>query len=190
AKHDRPQLLNGIAEADEMFLLESQKGAKKLDRPARKRGGRAGKRGISRELDCILVARDRGGQTIDAVVGRGALTAAHLARHLLPRLDRQVLLVSDGHAAYRAFARQHGIAHQAVDLRAGVRVRRSAAGAIHVQNVNAYHSRFRQWLSRFRGVASRYLSNYLGWHWALDGNRITSAAQLLRIAIGIIHSQR
>ncbi|MEX5749100.1 IS1595 family transposase, partial [Massilia sp. X63] len=115
AKHDRPQLLNGIAEADEMFLLESQKGAKKLDRPARKRGGRAGRRGISRELDCILVARDRGGQTIDAVVGRGALKAAHLARHLLPRLDRQVLLVSDGHAAYRAFARQHGIAHQAVD---------------------------------------------------------------------------
>ncbi|MEX5744386.1 IS1595 family transposase [Massilia sp. X63] len=190
AKHDRPQLLNGIAEADEMFLLESQKGAKKLDRPARKRGGRAGKRGISRELDCILVARDRGGQTIDAVVGRGALTAAHLARHLLPRLDRQVLLVSDGHAAYRAFARQHGIAHQAVDLRAGIRLRRSAAGAIHVQNVNAYHSRFRQWLSRFRGVASRYLPNYLGWRWALDGNRITSAEQLLRIAIGVIHSQR
>ncbi|MEX5748237.1 IS1595 family transposase [Massilia sp. X63] len=190
AKHDRPQLLNGIAEADEMFLLESQKGAKKLDRPARKRGGRAGKRGISRELDCILVARDRGGQTIDAVVGRGALTAAHLARHLLPRLDRQVLLVSDGHAAYRAFARQHGIAHQAVDLHAGVRVRRSAAGAIHVQNVNAYHSRFRQWLSRFRGVASRYLPNYLGWRWALDGNRITSAEQLLRIAIGVIHSRR
>jgi hypothetical protein len=124
------------------------------------------------------------------VVGRGALTAAHLARHLLPRLDRQVLLVSDGHAAYRAFARQHGIAHQAVDLRAGVRVRRSTAGAIHVQNVNAYHSRFRQWLSRFRGVASRYLPNYLGWRWALDGNRITSAEQLLRIAIGVIHSQR
>jgi hypothetical protein len=130
------------------------------------------------------------GQTIDAVVGRGALTAAHLARHLPPRLDRHVLLVTDGHAAYRAFARQHGIAHEAVDLRAAIRVRRGAAGAIHVQNVNAYHSRFRQWLRRFRGVASRYLPNYLGWRWALDGNRIASAEQLLRIAIGLIHSQR
>ncbi|MEX5748620.1 IS1595 family transposase, partial [Massilia sp. X63] len=39
-------------------------------------------------------------------------------------------------------------------------------------------------------VASRYLPNYLGWRWALDGNRITSAEQLLRIAIGVIHSQR
>jgi hypothetical protein len=110
------------------------------------------------ELDCILVARDRRGQTADAVVGRGALTAAQLVRHLLPRLDRQALLVSDGHGAYRRFAHQYGIAHQAVNLRAGVRVRRAVAGvagAIHVQNVNAYHGRFRQWLSRFRGVASR-----------------------------------
>ena len=46
----------------------------------------------------------------------------------------------------------------------------------------------KQWLSRFRGVASRYLPNYLGWRWALDGDRITSAEQLLRIAIRAIHS--
>ncbi len=189
-RHAQPTRLGGIAEADEMFILESQKGARKLDRPARRRGGRAGKRGISRELDCILVARDRSGQTVDAVVGRGALTAAQLERHLLPRLDRQVLLVSDAHAAYRSFARRHGIAHEAVNLRAGVRVRRGLAGAIHVQNVNAYHQRFRQWLSRFRGVASRYLPNYLGWRRMLDGGVVTTVEQLLRMAIGVIHSQR
>jgi hypothetical protein len=42
-------------------------------------------------------------------------------------------------------------------------------GALHIQNVNAYHSRFKEWLRRFHGVASHYLSNYLGWRWALDG---------------------
>jgi transposase-like protein len=41
ARHDRPERLAGIAEADELFLLESQKGSRKLDRPARRRGGRA-----------------------------------------------------------------------------------------------------------------------------------------------------
>ena len=56
-KDDRPQRLCGIVEADEMFMRESQKGSRQLDRPARKRGGAAGRRGISRELDCILVAR-------------------------------------------------------------------------------------------------------------------------------------
>jgi len=186
-KLDRPQCLTGIVEADEMFLLESQKGSRKLDRPPRKRGGRARRRGISRELDCILVARDRSGQTIDAVTGRGALTVAQLTQHLLPKLDPQGLLVSDANAAYRAFAGKHRIAHQAVNLRAGQRVRLSAAGVIHVQNVNAYHQRFRQWLAPFRGVASRYLPNYLGWRWALDMGRIATVEQLFSIAVKLIH---
>jgi hypothetical protein len=140
--------------------------------------------------DCILVARDRGGQTIDAVTGRGALGKRQLEQHLLPFLERHVLLITDAHAAYRAFARIHGIAHEAVNLRAGIRARSSGAGAIHVQNVNAYHSRLRAWLAPFRGVASRYLPNYLGWRRALDGGKVTSADQLLGLAIGPIHSQR
>ena len=99
ARFDRPHSLTGIVEADETFLLESQKGSRKLDRPARRRGGRASKRGVSNELDCILVARDRHGNTIDAVTGRGALTAAQLERDLLPKLDRQALLATDSNAA-------------------------------------------------------------------------------------------
>lgn len=189
-KDDRPAQLQGIVEADETFLLESQKGARKLDRTPRKRGGKAALRGISKHLDCILVARDRGGQTIDAVTGRGALKASHLVRHLLPKLAPQALLVTDGNAAYRAFARDHGIAHQAINLQAGRRVRSSVEGAIHVQNVNAYHRRFKEWLARFHGVASRRLPNYLGWFWALDGGRVTSIEHLLRIATGVIHSLR
>ncbi|MEM8514857.1 transposase-like protein [Massilia sp. MP_M2] len=186
-KLDRPASLNGIVEADETFLLESQKGSRTLDRPARRRGGRATRRGISRKLDCILVARDRNGRTLDAVTGRGALKAAQLERDLLPRLDPQALLVSDSNAAYRAFARKHKIAHETINLRAGVRVKRGLAGAIHVQNVNAYHARFKAWLLGFRGVASRYLSNYLGWRWALDGGRVTSPEQLMRIATSVIN---
>jgi len=189
-KDGRPAALQGIVEADEMFILESQKGSRKLDRPARRRGGAASRRGISRELDCILVARDRSGQTVDAVPGRGALTKARLERHLLPFLDRQVLLVTDANAAYRAFARAHGIAHQAVNLDAGVRVRQAARGAIHVQNVNAYHRRLRDWLAPFHGVASRYLPNYLGWRRILDGGKLTSSEQLFGLAIGLIHSKR
>ncbi|WP_442920761.1 IS1595 family transposase, partial [Massilia sp. DD77] len=83
-KHDRPERLAGIAEADELFLLESQKGSRKLDRPARRRGGVAATRGISREHVCVLVARDRTGGTHDFITGRGALTKDQLHRHLLP----------------------------------------------------------------------------------------------------------
>ena len=184
SKHDRPERLAGIAEADEMFLLESQKGSRTLDRPARRRGGVAATRGITHEHVCILVARDRTGQTLDFVTGRAAVTKQQLHRHLAPRLDPDVLLVTDAHAAYRAFAREAGIAHACVNLRRGGRVR----GAVHVQHVNAYHQRFRQWLARFYGVASRYLPNYLGWRWALDGQRIATPERLLRAALGIFHT--
>ena len=111
---------------------------------------------------------------------------------LLPtvKLDRtvdvieDVLLVTDAHAAYRQFAREAGITHEAVNLQAGIRVR----GALHVQNVNAYHSRLRGWLQPFRGVASRYLANYLGWRWALDGSRVKTPDALLRAAVGMFHT--
>jgi hypothetical protein len=164
-----------------MYLLESEKGSRHLQRPARKRGGVASKRGISGEQVCILVARDRTGQTLNFVPGKGPVTADQLHVCLLPVIDRDVLLVTDDHAAYRAFARTAGISHETVDLRAGVRVK----GAVHVQNVNAYHARLRQWLAPFHGVASRYLSNYLGWRWVLDTRRIVSAEAMLNAAVGV-----
>jgi transposase-like protein len=180
AKTDRPHRLHGIAEADELYLLESEKGARQMTRPPRRRGGHARQRGISNEQVCILVARDRTGQTLDFVTGKGALTKAQLHHCLLPMIDKDVLLVTDGHRAYRAFAREAGISHRAVNLRAGIRVQ----GAAHVQNVNAYHSRLRQWLGPFHGVATRYLPNYLGWRWILDAGRIRSPETLLKATLG------
>ena len=184
SKMDRANRLQGIAEADELYLLESEKGSRSLARPPRHRGGAAAKRGTSAEQVCVLVARDRSGQTLDFVTGRGPVTKAQLKRCLPPVLDKDVLLVSDSNAAYRYFALEEGITHRAINLRAGVRV----DGAIHVQNVNAYHSRFRGWLRHFNGVATRYLSNDLGWRWAIDGKRIDSPDVLLRAAMGVFHT--
>jgi hypothetical protein len=59
-------------------------------------------------------------------------------------------------------------------------------GPWHIQNVNAYHNRFKGWLQRFKGVATSYLPNYLGWFRALDRN-VQSGAKpipLLALAIG------
>ena len=187
-KDDRPACLTGIAEADETFLLESQKGARVMQRPARKRGGKASKRGISHEQVCILVTRDRSGQTRDFVTGTGAVTKAQLHQHLPAILAPDALLVTDANQAYRAFAKEAGVAHDFVNVSTGQRVIRQASGAIHVQNVNAYHSRFHGWLRGFNGVATRYLSNYLGWRWAIDQERIHSPETLLKAAIGVFTS--
>ena len=53
--------------------------------------------------------------------------------------------------------------------------RRASAGKadtraphLHINNVNAYHGRLKQWLNRFNGVATKNLPNYLGWRRALE----------------------
>ena len=38
----------------------------------------------------------------------------------------------------------------------------------HINNVNAYHSRLKEWLRRFHGVSTKNLPNYLGWRRALE----------------------
>jgi transposase-like protein len=178
AARERPASLCAIVEADETYRLESQKGSRSLARPPRRRGVVARRRGIHRDHDCLLVARDRSGQTLDFHTGRGPVTAAQLHACLRPLLPADVLLISDAAAAYRTFAAQARITHEAVNLRAGVRAR----GAIHIQNVNAWHSRFKSWLIRFRGVASRYLINYSGWQRMLDARRLSTPADLLGAA--------
>ena len=179
AMRDRPASLSGIVEADETYRLESQKGSRHLTRKARKRGGVARRRGINREHDCLLFARDRTGRALDFHPGRGQVTAAQLHACLRPVLPADVLLISDAAASYRRFAGEAGITHETVNATAGIRAR----GAIHIQNVNAWHSRFKSWLVRFRGVASRYLINYSGWQRLLDARQLATPAALLRVAV-------
>jgi len=179
-KTARAATLQGITEADETYFLESRKGCRKLQRPARRRGSKARSAGLSNDLVCVLVARDRAGQTLDWVMGRGQMTKAALAGALQPVLAKDALLVSDGNRTYCGFAQDAHLAHEAVNLSAGERVN----GAIHVQNVNAYHGRLKQWLHRFHGVATAYLDNYLGWFRALDSHHGDSGQAVLAMALG------
>lgn len=175
AASKRPERLDGTVEADETYILESQKGSRHLDRPPRRRGGVARRRGISREHECLLVARDRRGRTLDFHTGRGPVSADSLDACLRPVLAPDVVLISDSAAAYRAFTARTGIRHEAVNLRAGIRAR----GSIHLNNVNGWHSRFKSWLRRFNGIASRYLRTYSGWQRVLDDGALLTPAQLL-----------
>lgn len=180
----KPVALGGIAEADETYVLRSYKGQRRAlqllaTRPARRRGGRAAKRGLSAEQVPILVVRNRTGQTTDFVLP--APTKHGTAQLLGPALARDVALCTDGSPMLAAVADELQIEHHAINLRHGERTR----GAWHIQNVNAYHSRFKTWMLRFKGVATSYLPNYLGWFRALDRNAQSGARfpALLTLAI-------
>lgn len=177
----QPAALAGVAEVDETYFLLSFKGKRRgLDRDPRKRGGCAAKRGLSHEQVPVLVARDRSGVTADWVLK--ASDAATMAATLKPLVLVDVVLCTDGSKALAGVARTLGVEHHAVNVSAGIRV----DGPWHIQNVNAYHGRLKAWIARFRGVATCYLANYLGWFRAIDRqlNGTLKPAQWLAMALG------
>jgi len=177
---ERDTELHNLVEADETYFLESFKGCRDLPRPARHRGGAAAKRGLSAEQIPVLVVEDRQGHHFDAVVPKVDL---HTMGPLLAQvLAPDALLCTDGASVYRATARQFNLAHESINVSAGQHVRQQV---FHVQNVNAYDSRLKQWIRRFNGVATRYLPNYLGWHRLIErcAENLTPEI-LLRHAIG------
>lgn len=150
--------LSGIAEADETYFLESSKGGRNLERKSRKRGGKASTRGLSKEQIPVLVARDRQGNIVDAVLPDQSTRSIKLA--LAGKLNRENILCIDGGNALWGFVCQEKIPCKVIG--AGKHVHEPNP-IFHIQNVNAYHSRLKGWMAKFHGVATKYLPNYLGW---------------------------
>jgi len=166
--------LHGIVEFDETYFLESHKGEQHLERAARKRGGSAHQRGISSEQTAILVARDRNGNTMDAILFKS--NQRTLAEVMLPVVDKDALLCSDKKRSYLAFSKTHHLTLKTVNSSAKEYVKEKI---YHIQNVNAYDSRLKLWIKRFNGVATKYLESYLAWMRLLDTESNLSAARFL-----------
>lgn len=110
---------------------------------------------------------------------------------MLPRLNRVSIAAAldgvvtpanafccDGGGAIVAFARRAGITAHVLP-RPGKPD--PLAPDFHLNNVNAYHGRLKEWLRRFHGVATKNLPNYLGWRRALEalGQQVSAAAVIL-----------
>jgi transposase-like protein len=186
AAFDKPARLSGIVEVDETFILESFKGKRSgLPRAARKRGGKAAKRGLSAEQIPVLVARDRSGATTDAVLP--GLNWASITAALAGVVTSDNQLCCDGGKAIVGFARKREIPCQILPSPGGPR---PEAPNLHINNVNGYHSRLKEWLRPFHGVATRYLDNYLGWRRTIEVWRDgAQPANWLLSAVGITQCQ-
>jgi transposase-like protein len=178
----QPSALAGVTEVDETYFLLSFKGKRQgLDREPRKRGGKASRRGLSHEQVPVLVARDRSGVTMDCIVPMA--NTKTLSAALKPFVPSDAVLCTDGSKSLAGVARALGVEHHAINVSAGIRV----DGPWHIQNVNAYHSRLKAWIAKFRGVATCHLANYLGWFRAIDRARSDGLkpAQWLAMAVGV-----
>ncbi|SDZ22613.1 ISXO2-like transposase domain-containing protein [Nitrosomonas sp. Nm58] len=151
---------------DETFFSSSCKGQPHLNHPPYKRGKQIHARGTSKDpvpvlvlvLVLVLVVSDRSGVTADFMLTE--IDKKTIEPPVQAILAKDAIFCSDGAAVYRSVAHSLGITHRPVNLSAGIRV---IAGVYHIQNVNSYDSRLKQWMKRFHGGATKYLDNYLGW---------------------------
>lgn len=172
AQAHQPREVAGLLEVDETYLRESQKGSRKMTRKPRKRGGRATGRGrFSKDWVPVLVGRVRGQpHTVDKVLNavNGAEVTAALAEAVKPA---ETILCTDGNTAFLHLQRTLGV--QTKSFKAS-RATPGLDKVYHVQSANSYHERLKTWVQRgLRGVASKYLPNYLAWMrlstWNKDG---------------------
>ena len=166
---------------DKIFLLESFKGQRKLPRTARRRGGVAAKPGLSAGQIPILIARDRASHHIDAVLpDRSEAAVRPVLKGMLPKDDTQLCI--DGEKALIAFAEREGIEYELIIASQSEHVHEKV---LHIQNVNAYGSRFKQWLNRFNGAATKYLQSDLGWRrWLEKAPGVITPQTVLAAALG------
>jgi transposase-like protein len=169
--------LQGIVETDETYELFSNKGRRHLNRNPRKRGGVAKKRGISKEQVCILVARDRTKNTSSQVAGLGRISCEIVKKRIGPEIVPGSILCSDEEPTFRVFCRESNLTQVAINSQDKTRV---VNGIYHIQNVNSFHSRYKLWEKKFKGIATKYTDNYLRWFTFLDKTSSTVNSKRLK----------
>jgi hypothetical protein len=163
--------VGGVIEVDEAFFRESFKGDHKksttftMPRKAYKRGVKGSKsnkeekrkRGISNQQVCVLCAIDRTGNIITELLCKGRMKHTDLEGLFKDRIEDDSIFCTDSHKSYIKFAQNFDI--ELLQIKRG----KHKEGIYHIQHINAFHSKLKEWMYRFHGVATKYLSNYMYW---------------------------
>lgn len=159
-------ILSGIVEIDETMFRYSEKGSRKMTRKPHKRGNSNHQRGRSQNQVYAVIARDRTTQTRSFVLQR--MSGKALLKTVGSSITTGSQLCSDSWRSYQTLASHRNLKHYRLNIAQHQRV---IHGIYHIQNVNAYHGRLKEWIRRFHGVATKYLFNYLIWFEHLDESR-------------------
>jgi len=171
--------LHGRTELSTYWFAESRKGQRRLQRTRRRRAVacRFWYRGPQA---CVFFACDREGHVVTQMLRERGAEEWDVA--LAGRFEGLPIIVGvegfDGRPslfACRIGAEFHNARPTGVP--------RALA---HVSTVTGYIWRFRHWMARFRGVATKYLPNYLVWHRRVDeAHRHALTATALRWPIDV-----
>ena len=189
-------LLKGVVETDETFFGISFKGNtpnfikfygctpderyKYLrDNPDERPRG-------TKDCGCVCCGVSKNRTSLSRATNISRASSPDLFRFFRGTLDRNSLLCSDKHPAYREFA---DVARMNLLQFKGDKAE-AKTGDFNIQRINSYHSHLKQWMLRFYGVASKYLNNYLLWYNFMFYTRnMTSVNDFLRLFADVINDK-
>ncbi len=163
--------VSGVVEADETFFRLSYKGNHSkssiftMPRKPYKRGPKSKpsnqedkkKRGISKNQVSVMCVTDRLGNVISELVCNGRMRYTDVERLFKDRIEDKSILCVDSHKSYIKFKNNFNVEMQQIGTG------KYKKGIYHIQHINAYHSRLKEFMLGFHGVATKYLANYMYW---------------------------
>jgi transposase-like protein len=152
--------LSGEIQADETYFLLNMKGPwnkKKMPRAPKKNGRPGIHRGISNEHVCVLVAIDENDQILTKIIGQGNPLKENLQSALQGKVAPESCFTTDSKSAYRYVVEKLGC--NLTQIPSGYHVKGESSLGV----INQYHSELKTWISRFKGVSTKHLENYLMW---------------------------
>ncbi len=179
-----PTTLKNIAELDETYVLESQKGKKLGDessRPPRKRGSKASKRGLSNEQVCICtgVERNKGG-SYAVTVNMAKPSNDEIKQAFNTHIEEGTVLFTDGLKGYQ-------VLEENVDCKVNkVSVDdMKKSKTVNLNNVNSFHSFIKTRYHGYRGVASKYINRYNAMFAAGFRNRKETIDKICKLVLSV-----
>jgi hypothetical protein len=120
---------------------------------------------MSNEKVAVIATCNRSRNKDFEVVTTGRISKKDLNKVFQCKFDKATVLCSDSHRSYGTFAKSNTIIHKKFNASKG---QKTVDKIDPVQNVNNMEMRLRKFMESFKGVATKYLQNYLNWFLVLE----------------------
>ena len=152
--------LSGEIQSDEKYFSINLKGTKTKNMPRFSKKRTSTKSpycGISHHKICVVSSIDENDNLLLEITGLGRCTTKMLENSLGKKLKYAKSIKADSASAYQEFCSNHNLNLFAVP--SGFH----SNGLINIAEINGVHSQLEVWLTKFRGVSTRHLQEYLNW---------------------------
>lgn len=171
-------VLSGQIQADETYYSVNYKGNHKnskwqMPRPPRDRSADLNIRGLSREKIAVLTAIDEHGVSIAIPISQGRPKSNEVYNALKNNIAPGSILITDSASCYRKLAKQLNL--KLIQIPSGKHTTVVDGVKYHINTLNNYHRRLKEFTAKFYGMSSKFLPEYMAWFSFIDRADLTDS---------------